>query len=352
MKSVTIDECTEGYILKEGGTDNVYAVTKDGLIRKVKELLGITDKKLKKPLIKKILEKKYILGTNKRVDALIEEMKQIAGQRAAGAIPEQSRPRFSEIVTELNTVHGFSQKHLADMIETKKINDDLKNNKVKIVVNKFPCEKFDTTNLIAKIAGKSTYWVSGQKVCIQREGYAEGLRVYITVADLRYLYEHPDEIKNVSKTRRYHITGFLKDVDDVSTLSGSEQAAEIKEPEQEQESEPEEPEEQSESKEQEKEPEEPEPEKQKPLTQAFQEDMGFDYRAVQPKWVGKLQVYSNINGKIVIKEDKAILLTTNKMIETLLPLGETDLNRCIRGITHEKQKILRNYLTALRARHG
>ena len=346
MKSVTIDECTEGYILKEGGTDNVYAVTKDGLIRKVKELLGITDKKLKKPLIKKILEKKYILGTNKRVDALIEEMKQIAGQRAAGAIPEQSRPRFSEIVTELNTVHGFSQKHLADMIETKKINDDLKNNKVKIVVNKFPCEKFDTTNLIAKIAGKSTHWVSGQKVCIQREGYAEGLRVYITVADLRYLYEHPDEIKNVSKTRRYHITGFLKDVDDVSTLSGSEQAAEIKEPEQEQESEPEEPEEQ------EKEPEEPEPEKQKPKIEFFHEDAGFDYMAVQPKWVGRTQVYLNPNGKMVIKADREIVLTTKDTIEKLLQYNEKDLNSCIRGISRQKQNILRVYLAELKKREA
>ncbi len=61
---------------------------------------------------------KYVPGANKRVDALIEEMKQIAGQRAAGqAIPEQFRPRFSEIVTELHTEKGFSQKHLADMIQ-------------------------------------------------------------------------------------------------------------------------------------------------------------------------------------------------------------------------------------------
>jgi len=210
------------------------------------------------------------------------------------------------------------------------------------------CEKFDHSNLSAHKAGKSTYWLSddAKRVCIEREGYAQGMYVYAAIDDLKYFQAHPDKVYSVLKKfmsyKKYHVTGFLKDVD-VSVLSG-EQAEELKEPEEQ----PSESEQHNEP----KEPEEPEPEKQKPLTQAFQEDMGFDYRAVQPKWVGKLQVYSNINGKIVIKENKAILLTTNKMIENLLPLDETDLNRCIRSITHEKQKILRNYLTALRARHG
>ncbi len=297
FKSIIIDQCTEGYILKEGGTDNVYAVTKDGLIRKVKELLGITDKKPPK----KIPEKKDT--------------------------PSIDTPPTIRPVVLQATMSSIEPK----------INDDLKNNKVKIVVNKFPCEKFDTTNLLAKIAGKSTYWVSNEKVCIQREGYAEGLRIYITLADLSYLYEHPDEIQNVSKTRRYHITGFLKDVD-VSTLSGSE----VSEKEPEQESEPEESELE--------EPKKPE-ELEKPKLEFFHEDTGFDYMAVQPKQLGKVQVYSSSNnGKVVIKVAREIVLTTQDMIEKLLQYDEKDLTASIRGISSQKQNILRVYLIELKKR--
>ena len=200
---------------------------------------------------------------------------------------------------------------------------------------KFQCEKFDISNLSAKKAGKSTYWMSDEKVCIEREGYAAGLRVYVTLADLRYLYEHQDEIKNVSKSRRYHITGFLKDVD----LSG-EQAAEIKEPEQE--TKPEELSEQSLSNDSVK----------QIKLEFFQEDIGFDYRAVQPKSLGKCQVYSNPNGKIVIRVAREIVLTTNDAIETLLQYDEKELTSSLRGINSQKQNILRVYLIELKKRRG
>ncbi len=59
---------------------------------------------------------KYVPGASKRVDELISELRQISGRRAKGeAIPETDRPRFSEIVTELNTVHGFSQAQLSEI---------------------------------------------------------------------------------------------------------------------------------------------------------------------------------------------------------------------------------------------
>lgn len=51
MKSIMIEPCTEGYLvwdLDENGLKTkkeVYAVSKDKLVQKVKELLGITDKK-------------------------------------------------------------------------------------------------------------------------------------------------------------------------------------------------------------------------------------------------------------------------------------------------------------------
>ena len=294
-KSVTIEECTEGYILKQSGTDNVYAVKKDGLIRKIKELLGITEKPKKK-------------------------------------IPEK-KDTPSIDTPPMDPIRPVVLQATMSSIEPK-IND-LKNNKVKIVVNKFPCEKFDTTNLSAKKAGKSTYWVSDEKVCIQREGYAEGLRVYITLADLRYLYEHQDEIKNVSKTRRYHITGFLKDVD----LSG-EQTVEIKESEQEPEPEPEELSEQSLSNDSVK----------QIKLEFFQEDTGFDYMAVQPKQVGRTQVYSNPNGKLVIKVAREIVLTTQDMVEKLLQYDDKDLTASLRGINSQKQNIMRVYLIELKKR--
>jgi len=193
------------------------------------------------------------------------------------------------------------------------------------------CEKFDKSNLPAHKAGKSTYWLSeGKGVCIEREGYAQGLHVYVTIDDLKYLQTHPEQITRVSKTKRYHITGFLKDVD----LSG-EQTAEIKEPEQEQDQ-------------QETKPEEPK----KPKLEFFQEDIGFDYRAVQPKQVGRTQVYSNPNGKIVIKVAREIVLTTNDAIETLLQYDEKELTSSLRGINSQKQNILRVYLMELKKRRG
>jgi integrase len=57
---------------------------------------------------------KYTPGTNKRVDALMVELRQIAGKRAAGQpILAEDRPRFSEIVTELHLVHGIPQNELS-----------------------------------------------------------------------------------------------------------------------------------------------------------------------------------------------------------------------------------------------
>ncbi|MFH1261265.1 MAG: hypothetical protein ABII39_04970, partial [Candidatus Micrarchaeota archaeon] len=178
-------------------------------------------------------------------------------------------------------------------------------------------------------------WLSeGKGVCIEREGYAQGLHVYVTIDDLKYLQTHPEQITRVSKTKRYHITGFLKDVD----LSG-EQTAEIKEPEQEQDQQETKPE---------PEPEEPK----KPKLEFFQEDIGFDYRAVQPKQVGRTQVYSNPNGKIVIKVAREIVLTTNDAIETLLQYDEKELTSSLRGINSQKQNILRVYLIELKKRRG
>ena len=59
---------------------------------------------------------KYIPGANKQVDALMSELRIISSQKAPGEpIPPERRERFSKIVTELNTEHGFSQAQLSEM---------------------------------------------------------------------------------------------------------------------------------------------------------------------------------------------------------------------------------------------
>ncbi len=199
------------------------------------------------------------------------------------------------------------------------------------------CEKFDHSNLPAHKAGKSTYWLSddGQKVCIEREGYAPGLYVYAAVDDMKYLQDNPDQIyralKKFSKYKKYHVTGFLKEVD-ISTLSDGQ--AEQKEP----------PEHHNELK-------QSQGDDAKPKIDFFKEDTGFDYMAVQPKWVGKAQVYTNLNnGKMVIKANHEIVLTTKDTIEKLMQYDEKGLNYCIRGINPQKQNILRVYLAELKKR--
>lgn len=57
---------------------------------------------------------RYVPGANKRVDALIEELRQIVSKRLFGKpMPELLIPRYSEILTELSNVHGFSQSELS-----------------------------------------------------------------------------------------------------------------------------------------------------------------------------------------------------------------------------------------------
>ena len=202
------------------------------------------------------------------------------------------------------------------------------------------CEKFDHSNLPPHKAGKSTYWLSddAKRVCIEREGYAQGLYVYAAIEDLKYLQDHPDKIfrtlKKFTKHKKYHITGFLKDVE-VSTLTtvttGEQEAAEPKEEEH-------------------NEPEEKEPDNLKPKIVFFQEDNGFDYMTVQPKQLGHTQVYSK-NGKMVIKANREIVLTTKDTIDRLLQYNENDLNYCIRGVNPHKQNILRIYLKEIKKDH-
>jgi len=146
------------------------------------------------------------------------------------------------------------------------------------------CEKFNISNLPAHKVGKTTYWLaeidSQKRICFEREGYAKGLYVYVVIDDLKYLYDHPDEVihilKKFIKHKKYHVTGFLRDVD-ISLLTGQ--------------TEPEEPEEQPSEQSEQQHNEHSDNGDPKPKIAFFQEDTGFDYMAVQPKWVGRTQVY-------------------------------------------------------------
>lgn len=61
---------------------------------------------------------KYIPGTNKKVDVLMAELRQIAGKRHAGKpVAEEDRSRLSEIVTELNHVYKISTSQLSEITD-------------------------------------------------------------------------------------------------------------------------------------------------------------------------------------------------------------------------------------------
>jgi len=193
---------------------------------------------------------------------------------------------------------------------------------------------------------KTILWVFGDVMVVGRVGYGDK-RVKIQVALLQSLDE-----KKISSyandNMRAILRGLLREVDYSLMPPKAKEAPPLKEPlavvDAVQKTEKKDPE-----KDEKKDtpPQEEEPEK--PKLEFFHEDTGFDYMAVQPKQVGRTQVYSNPGGKMVIKVAREIVLTTKDMIEKLKQYDEKDLTASIRGISSQKQNILRVYLTELRA---
>ena len=168
MKSVTIESCTEGYLVKDSNTSKIYAVSKEKLVQKVKELLGITEKKIKNPIDKlDILLEKYKLSSRSDIAKGLEQ-----------AINQSSTFTFSEIPVFEASVQP-------------------------------------------KTAGKTIYWLhpDGEKIRISRVGY-KSIFVHTQIGDLKYLYNHPGGQKETLvafgkatyENKAIILRGFLKDV--------------------------------------------------------------------------------------------------------------------------------------------
>jgi hypothetical protein len=199
MRSVTIDECTEGYLVKDGITFKTFAVSKDKLVQKVKELLGITDKKTEKP--------------KDRIDILRDAAKEIIKANPNPFISDSSNSTFPKY----NKLPSGSEitKELAPAINQSGIKP-------------MPAHAFAFTEIAAfevsvqpVTAGKSIYWLhpGGKKIKISRVGYLS-VFIYTNISDLKYLYDHPSEQKDILRAygkvtyvnKAVILRGFLKDV--------------------------------------------------------------------------------------------------------------------------------------------
>lgn len=149
MISITIDECTEGYLvwnLDENGLKSkkeVYAVSKDKLVQKTKELLGISDK---------------------------------------------SRPAMtSDVKLERPAVKTEPQS---------KIETDVSPGAFVLKECIFP---YKETECQAFNSGKMHWLVSKtNEVRIRRDGY--DLNIFFKIEDLKYLYDHLKEATDIIRT--------------------------------------------------------------------------------------------------------------------------------------------------------
>jgi hypothetical protein len=194
MRSVTIDECTEGYLVKAGGTFKTFAVSKDKLVQKVKELLGITDRR-----------------TGPRADSSGASLTlALVGNSASG---DSTYPRAN--VTEIDSVKP--ERPVTETNSQSKIETKLSPSSPTFQFEEIAAFEFSVQ---PKTAGKSIYWLhpGGVKIRISRVGYL--LFVHANISDLVYLYEHPAEQTAILHAygvatyvnKAVILRGFLKDV--------------------------------------------------------------------------------------------------------------------------------------------
>lgn len=181
MKSVTIDECTEGYLVKEVSTDKAYAISKERLVQKIKELFGIAD----------IIVPDAPIVNLKITDPFSGNTPQ--------SLDEQRIPKNPNTETNpLSSPFVFSEITPFEVLEYPDLH---------------PAQPITT--------GKSRYWLypGGKKIRISREGYPS-VFVHANVSDLKYIIEHPAEQKRIIhnfgkatyENKAVILRGFLKDV--------------------------------------------------------------------------------------------------------------------------------------------
>lgn len=160
MRIVSIEECNEGYLVKGGVPSKTYAVSKDRLVHKVKELLGITDRKL---------------------------LRKVSSKAPMGA------------KTDTNVTTLF-----VPSVSTDKTIETGENGATFVLKEcSFPVSWDEVLNNVGKISWRTTK--EKDKICITRYGYG-GLNVSLLVNDLKKLYD-----MNSESERTDVLTQFKKD---------------------------------------------------------------------------------------------------------------------------------------------
>jgi len=155
-KSVTIDECTEGYLVRENGTTNVFAVSENKVVEKVKELLGITE-------TNNLFAKKL----RQKTPSVVRDSGIVLAPHGISIIEDESIPKGT--VKFVNTTEFV----LKDC--------------------DFPTS---TNEFISFDQDKMSWSVSkDDRVEIKRKGYLSP--VTLMIKDLKYLYDHPKESEGI-----------------------------------------------------------------------------------------------------------------------------------------------------------
>ncbi len=221
MKSIKIDQCDEGYLISdlelvgENGLKVLsrHAVSKDKLIQKVKELLGITDKS------KAV---RFAGKPKDRIDTLLDAAKDMAKKNPKPFISDSSDSTFP-LVNSAMTSDVKLERPEPFGRDFKKPKDPSK-----IETKLSPSSPFvfkETAAFEVSVqpitTGKAIYWLhpGGKKIKIARKAYPS-IFIHANISDLVYLYEHQAEAISIIQAygkatytnKAVVLRGFLKDV--------------------------------------------------------------------------------------------------------------------------------------------
>jgi len=169
MKKITIEELNEGYIIVDESETKKYAVLQLGLVNKIKELFNI---------------------------------------------PDQDEPEITLTLPPDLKLH-MPEQELSQAEPPKDQN--------KFVFSEIPA--FEYAKYPQKSVGKSQYRLVGDgRIQISRAGAYNGVFIYTTLQELKYMYDHPKAIKAYGKAtypnKAIILRRFIYDVP-YSTLTAS-----------------------------------------------------------------------------------------------------------------------------------
>ncbi len=200
-----IESCTEGFLvwnLDEAGskTNEKYAITEYSLVKKIKNLLGTTEKKLKK--LKPQLKIDTMVAVSKKKEIIKSTPKSFINDNSSSTFLRYNNnlPSGSEIAKGLDPAIKRTGV-LPSFIFTELVSFEVSVQPIK--------------------AGKSIYWLhpDGKKIKISRSNYLS-VFVYAKIEDLVYLYGHQSEQQSILyaygnqtyENKAVVLRGFLKDV--------------------------------------------------------------------------------------------------------------------------------------------